>query len=154
MENKKVFRNIETRELGFYQNGFFTVGKNTIQIGCEPSSEIWEKDNNYILTTEDDYKVFTKALNYYTVSEDLLLSYSGYFEGIDRMFKVFATRENAEIYIFKNKMKLFLLEIKEKRHDSTRRQCYKLSGHIRNMETTLKTFLDNDSITYKKFEDY
>ena len=97
MKNNRVFRNIETRELGFYKNGFFTVGENTIQTGCEPSSEFWEEAEDYVLKTEEGYRVFTKALNYYTVSENLEISYSGYFEGIDRMFKVFAKKENAEI---------------------------------------------------------
>ena len=151
MKNNRVFINIETRDLGFYKNGFFTVGENTIQTGCEPSSEFWEEVEDYVLKTEEGFKVFTKALNYYTVSENLEISYSGYFEGIDRMFKIFATKENAEIYIFKNKLKLFVKEIEEKRHSSTRKQLYKLSEYIRDVETTLKHFTDSNDIPYNIF---
>jgi len=144
MKNKRVFRNVVTKELGFYQNGFFTVGKNSIQIGVLPSNELWEEAEDYVLTTEEGFKVFTKVLNYYTVSENLELSYSGYFEGIDRMFKIFAKKENAEIYIFKNKIRMFIEDIKEKRNHSTKKQMYELSAYIRDVETVLKSFVSNE----------
>lgn len=108
----KTFRHKKTGDFGFYKDGVFKQGNCSVEIGCEPSSEFWEKafitedgqtrfsGDNVAWSIENEFKyMLTLHENHHMLLNNENSSY-----------KIFSTEEKAKEHQEKHKLPIYTTE--------------------------------------------